>query len=151
MAYLEVKKLVFRQPKWELKIDAEFEKGSCTAIIGRSGAGKSTLLNKLTGADVHVADKLFATLDPTSRRLELPSGRPLVLTDTVGFVRNLPHRLIDAFKATLEEAVVADFLLQVIDLSSGEVEEQQETTSKVLEDFLGRSWFIIFPPNEQIS
>lgn len=104
------------------------------AIVGYTNAGKSTLLNKLTGAEVYVADKLFATLDPTSRRLKLPSGRPLVLTDTVGFVRNLPHRLIDAFKATLEEAVVADFLLQIIDLSSGEVEEQQETTSKVLEE-----------------
>lgn len=104
------------------------------ALVGYTNAGKSTLLNKLTGAEVYVADKLFATLDPTSRRLELPSGRPLVLTDTVGFIRNLPHRLIDAFKATLEEAVVADFLLQVIDLSSGEVEEQRETTSKVLEE-----------------
>jgi len=104
------------------------------SLVGYTNSGKSTLLNKLTGADVYVADKLFATLDPTSRRLELPSGRPLVLTDTVGFVRNLPHRLIDAFKATLEEAVVADFLLQIIDLSSYEVDEQRETTSKVLEE-----------------
>ncbi len=102
------------------------------ALAGYTNAGKSTLLNKLTGSEVFVADKLFATLDPTSRRLKLPSGRPLVLTDTVGFVRNLPHRLVDAFKATLEEALVSDFLLQVIDLSSCEVEEQMETTSRVL-------------------
>ena len=72
------------------------------ALVGYTNAGKSTLLNKLTGAEVYVADKLFATLDPTSRRLKLPSGRSLVLTDTVGFVRNLPPRLINAFKATLE-------------------------------------------------
>ena len=102
------------------------------ALAGYTNAGKSTLLNKLTGSEVFVADKLFATLDPTSRRLKLPSGRPFVLTDTVGFVRNLPHRLVDAFKATLEEALVSDFLLQVIDLSSCEVEEQMETTSRVL-------------------
>ena len=104
------------------------------SLVGYTNSGKSTLLNRLTGADVFVADKLFATLDPTSRRLELPSGRSLVMTDTVGFVRNLPHRLVDAFKATLEEVVVADFLLQIIDLSSCEVEEQRETTSKVLDE-----------------
>ena len=104
------------------------------ALVGYTNAGKSTLLNKLTGAEVYVADKLFATLDPTSRRLKLPSGRSLVLTDTVGFVRNLPPRLINAFKATLEEAVVADFLLQVIDLSSCEVDEQMETTSAVMNE-----------------
>lgn len=104
------------------------------ALVGYTNAGKSTLLNKLTGAKVYVADKLFATLDPTSRRLKLPSGRSLVLTDTVGFVRNLPHRLINAFKATLEEAVVADFLLQVIDLSTCEVDDQMETTSQVMNE-----------------
>ena len=116
------------------------------SLVGYTNAGKSTLLNKLTGAKVYVADKLFATLDPTSRRLKLPSGRPLVLTDTVGFVRNLPHRLIDAFKATLEEAVVSDFLLQVIDLSSGEVEEQKATTSKVLEELgaADKTTFLVF-------
>ncbi len=116
------------------------------SLVGYTNSGKSTLLNKLTGADVYVADKLFATLDPTSRRLELPSGRPLVLTDTVGFVRNLPHKLVDAFKATLEEAVVADFLLQVIDLSSCEVEEQRETTSKVLEELgaADKSRYLVF-------
>ena len=116
------------------------------ALAGYTNAGKSTLLNKLTGSEVFVADKLFATLDPTSRRLKLPSGRPLVLTDTVGFVRNLPHRLVDAFKATLEEALVSDFLLQVIDLSSCEVEEQMETTSRVLADLGadGKHKYLVF-------
>jgi GTP-binding protein HflX len=116
------------------------------ALVGYTNGGKSTLLNKLTGAKVYVADKLFATLDPTSRRLKLPSGRSLVLTDTVGFVRNLPHRLVDAFKATLEEAVVADFLLHVIDLSSYQTDEQMETTSNVLEE-LGagaKSIYLVF-------
>ena len=79
------------------------------AIVGYTNAGKSTLLNKLTGSEVLAADKLFATLDPTSRKLTLPSGRVIVGTDTVGFVRRLPHRLVEAFKATLEEALVADF------------------------------------------
>ena len=104
------------------------------SIVGYTNAGKSTLLNKLTGSNVHVADKLFATLDPTSRKVNLPSGRVLVLTDTVGFVRNLPHRLVDAFKATLEEALVADFLIHVVDLSSGEMADQMETTLEVLGD-----------------
>ena len=76
------------------------------AIVGYTNAGKSTLLNCMTGSDVLSEDKLFATLDPTSRKVRLPSGRTVVLTDTVGFIRKLPHRLVDAFKATLEEAVV---------------------------------------------
>ena len=104
------------------------------SIVGYTNTGKSTLLNKLTGSNVHVADKLFATLDPTSRKVNLPSGRVLVLTDTVGFVRNLPHRLVDAFKATLEEALVADFLIHVVDLSSSEMGDQMETTVEVLGD-----------------
>ena len=81
------------------------------AIVGYTNAGKSSLLNKLTNSDILAEDKLFATLDPTSRRCPLPSGQPLIATDTVGFVRNLPHRLVDAFKATLEEAVVSNFLI----------------------------------------
>ncbi len=102
------------------------------AIVGYTNAGKSSLLNALTKARVLAEDKLFATLDPTSRRLELPNGQILVLTDTVGFVRNLPHRLVEAFKATLEEAVVSDFLIHVVDIRSGELEEHKETTEKVL-------------------
>ncbi|MDR2981265.1 MAG: GTPase HflX [Puniceicoccales bacterium] len=104
------------------------------AIVGYTNAGKSSLLNKLTGSDVFAADKLFATLDPTTRRLELPSGRTLLLTDTVGFVRRLPHRLVEAFKATLEEAVRVDFLIHVVDISSQEYEAHLQTTRMVLSE-----------------
>lgn len=104
------------------------------AIVGYTNAGKSSLLNALTHAEVLAEDKLFATLDPTSRRLALPNGQILVVTDTVGFVRNLPHRLVEAFKATLEEAVVSDFLLHVVDIRSQELEEHKETTEAVLKE-----------------
>ncbi len=102
------------------------------AIIGYTNAGKSSLLNALTGADVLAEDKLFATLDPTTRRLELPDKTEVLLTDTVGFVRKLPHSLVEAFKSTLEEAVIADFLLLVLDASSPHVESHWETTLSVL-------------------
>lgn len=104
------------------------------AIVGYTNAGKSSLLNKLTNSDILAEDKLFATLDPTSRRCPLPSGQPLVVTDTVGFVRNLPHRLVDAFKATLEEAIVSNFLIHVLDVNSPDVEAHAETTLKVLNE-----------------
>lgn len=102
------------------------------AIVGYTNAGKSSLLNLLTDAGVLAQDILFATLDTTSRKLELPDGQPLVLTDTVGFIRNLPHRLVEAFKSTLEEAVVADFLIQVVDASDREALRHYETTCEVL-------------------
>ncbi|MDR1497841.1 MAG: GTPase HflX [Puniceicoccales bacterium] len=102
------------------------------AIVGYTNAGKSSLLNKLTGTSLLAANKLFATLDPTTRRLTLPNGRILLLTDTVGFVRRLPHQLVDAFKSTLEEAVQADFLIQVIDISSPEYAAHWQTTRTVL-------------------
>lgn len=102
------------------------------AIVGYTNAGKSSLLNKLTNSNILAEDKLFATLDPTSRRCPLPSGQPLVITDTVGFVRNLPHRLVDAFKATLEEAVVSNFLIHVLDVNSPEVNAHAKTTLDVL-------------------
>src|SRR5258707_543058 len=89
------------------------------AIVGYTNAGKSSLLRRLTGAEVLVADKLFSTLDPTTRRVDLGNGQPLLLTDTVGFVRNLPHRLIESFKATLEEAARADFLVRSEEHTSG--------------------------------
>ncbi|MCC5805981.1 MAG: GTPase HflX [Opitutales bacterium] len=104
------------------------------AIVGYTNAGKSTLLNALTGATVLVEDKLFATLDPTTRKCALPSGQKILLTDTVGFVRRLPHQLVDAFKATLEEAVVADILIHVLDASNSEVEQHAETTLAVLKE-----------------
>jgi len=102
------------------------------AIVGYTNAGKSTLLNILSGSDVMAKDMLFATLDTTTRRIELPDGQPLLITDTVGFIRNLPHRLIEAFKATLEEAVLADFLIHVHDATSPEIERFHDTTLEVL-------------------
>lgn len=104
------------------------------AIVGYTNSGKSTLLNQLSGADVLAKDMLFATLDTTTRRIDLPDGQPLLITDTVGFVRNLPHRLIEAFKATLEEAVLADFLIHVLDCSSPEIDALYHTTLEVLEE-----------------
>ena len=94
------------------------------AIVGYTNAGKSTLLNKLTGADVLEEDKLFATLDPTTRGLKLPSKQEVLLTDTVGFIRKLPHHLIEAFKSTLEEAKYADIILHVVDVSNPQMDEQ---------------------------
>src|SRR5512135_2252471 len=102
------------------------------AIVGYTNAGKSSLLNRLTGAQVLAADKLFATLDPTTRQFTLPDGRTLLVTDTVGFIRRLPHRLVEAFKATLEEVVVSDFLIHVIDVTNPNFEQHHATTLAVL-------------------
>lgn len=102
------------------------------AIVGYTNAGKSSLLNYISGADIMAKDMLFATLDTTTRKIELPDGQPLLLTDTVGFIRNLPHRLVEAFKSTLEEAVLADFLIQVVDSSDKEAFRHFETTLEVL-------------------
>lgn len=102
------------------------------AIVGYTNAGKSSLLNKLTNADVLAEDKLFATLDTTTRRLELPDGQAMLITDTVGFIRNLPHDLVQSFRATLEEAVLADFLIHVVDASSPQAREFYQTTTQVL-------------------
>lgn len=104
------------------------------AIVGYTNAGKSSLLNALTGAGVLVEDKLFATLDPTTRKVTLPNKQDLLLTDTVGFIRKLPHALVEAFKATLEEAVLADFLIHVVDVTSPQIEENWNTTLSVLEE-----------------
>lgn len=94
------------------------------AIVGYTNAGKSTLLNKLTGAGILAEDKLFATLDPTTRSYKLESGQEILLTDTVGFIRKLPHHLIEAFKSTLEEAKYADIILHVVDTSNPQMDEQ---------------------------
>ena len=104
------------------------------AIVGYTNAGKSTLLNLITGATVLAEDKLFATLDPTTRKVQLPDGQQMLLTDTVGFIRNLPHRLIESFKATLEEAALADFLIHVLDASQERVLLFYETTMGVLKE-----------------
>ena len=94
------------------------------AIVGYTNAGKSTLLNSLTGAGILTEDKLFATLDPTTRGLKLPSGQEILLTDTVGFIRKLPHHLIEAFRSTLEEAKYADLILHVVDMANPQMDEQ---------------------------
>jgi GTPase len=104
------------------------------AIVGYTNAGKSSLLNTLTGAEVLAEDKLFATLDPTTRQLVLRGNQKLLVTDTVGFIRRLPHGLVDAFKATLEEAVVADFLIHVLDLTAPSMSEHRDTTLNVLKE-----------------
>ena len=102
------------------------------ALVGYTNAGKSSLLNSLTGADAFVEDRLFATLDPTTRKLQLKDGGSVLLTDTVGFISNLPHTLIDAFKSTLEEASRSDLLLIVLDCSDQNVLSQYETVMNVL-------------------
>lgn len=108
------------------------------ALVGYTNAGKSTLLNYLTGAGVLSEDKLFATLDPTTRKLELPCGESVLLTDTVGFIRKLPHHLVKAFKSTLDEVVYADILLIISDVNDPEVMEHIEVTRGVIEE-LGAS------------
>lgn len=112
--------------------DRERQETPSAAIVGYTNAGKSTLLNKMANEDILAKDMLFATLDTTTRQIELPDGQPLLLTDTVGFVRNLPHRLVEAFKATLEEAIEADFLIHVLDCSAEEALKYNETTMSVL-------------------
>ena len=102
------------------------------SIVGYTNAGKSTLLNRLTGATVLAEDKLFATLDPTTRRLKLPTKQSVLLTDTVGFIKKLPHGLVEAFKATLEEVVQADLLLHVVDISHAQAQEQIDAVNTVL-------------------
>ncbi|MDR2005804.1 MAG: GTPase HflX, partial [Acidaminococcales bacterium] len=104
------------------------------SFIGYTNAGKSTLLNALTNAGVYAEDKLFATLDTTTRKLFLPSGKEALLTDTVGFIRKLPHQLVAAFRATLEEVVQADLLLHVIDAANPFYREQSAAVYKVLEE-----------------
>lgn len=102
------------------------------SLVGYTNAGKSTLFNRLTQSGVYAADQLFATLDTTSRKVFIPEGGPVVLSDTVGFIKHLPHALVDAFGATLEEAVQADLLLHVIDMSSSSRESQIEQVEHVL-------------------
>ena len=102
------------------------------AIVGYTNAGKSTLLNYLTDAGILAEDKLFATLDPTTRNLELPSGQQILLTDTVGFIRKLPHHLIEAFKSTLEEARYSDIILHVVDASNPQMDMQMHIVYETL-------------------
>lgn len=104
------------------------------SIVGYTNAGKSTLLNRLSGADIFVEDQLFATLDPTTRQVELPNHEPMLMTDTVGFIQKLPHHLVDSFKATLEEVVEADLIVHVIDASHPQVDTQIDAVHAVLDE-----------------
>src|ERR1700736_1131692 len=116
------------------------------AVVGYTNAGKSTLLNLLTGADVVAENKLFATLDPTTRNLTLPNKQRLLLTDTVGFLRKLPHTLIESFKATLEEVSQADLLIHIVDLSHPRVDEHIEAVNNVTKELgaFGKQTLIVF-------
>jgi len=116
------------------------------AVVGYTNAGKSTLLNLMTGADVLAVDKLFATVDPTTRSLTLPNKQRVLLTDTVGFLRNLPHTLIESFKATLEEVSEADLLIHVVDLSHPRVDEQMIAVDSVIKELnsFGKQTLIVF-------
>ena len=104
------------------------------AVVGYTNAGKSTLFNAITQSDVLTEDKLFATLDVTTRRLRFPKDRELVITDTVGFIRDLPEGLVSAFKATLEEAHCADLLVHVVDISDPRMRQQIESVNRILDD-----------------
>jgi GTP-binding protein HflX len=121
------------------------------AIVGYTNAGKSTLLNKLTDAQVLSEDKLFATLDPTTRQLVLPNGTEVFLTDTVGFIRKLPHQLIKAFHSTLEEAVVADMLIHVVDSSSDQAESHIKVVYETLEQLgaTGKTVITVFNKSDK--
>ncbi len=123
------------------------------SIVGYTNAGKSTLLNTLTGADVLAENKLFATLDPTTRRLRLPTNQNILLTDTVGFIRKLPHGLVEAFKATLEEVVQADLLLHVVDVSHPQAEEQIRSVDAVLKEIGadGKPTLMVFNKTDQLN
>ncbi len=104
------------------------------SLVGYTNAGKSTLFNALTQSSIYTADKLFATLDPTMRKVDIPGSAPIILADTVGFIRDLPHNLVDAFHATLEETEEANLLLQVIDVSDPNWREQVQAVESVLQE-----------------
>ncbi|MEN6313435.1 MAG: GTPase HflX [Clostridiaceae bacterium] len=123
------------------------------ALVGYTNSGKSTLLNNLCNADVLVEDKLFATLDPTTRKLVLPNGKEILLVDTVGFIRKLPHELVEAFKSTLEEAVCADLLLHVVDVSDSEADEHIRVTENLLQSLgaAGKPVLMVLNKQDKIS
>ncbi len=123
------------------------------SIVGYTNAGKSTLLNALTGAEVQAEDKLFATLDPTTRKLRLDTNQKVLLSDTVGFIRKLPHRLVEAFKATLEEVSEADLLVHVVDASHPQAEQQIEAVNDVLNEIgaLEKPTLMVFNKIDQLE
>jgi GTP-binding protein HflX len=119
------------------------------AIVGYTNAGKSTLLNTLTEANVLEEDKLFATLDPTTRNYKLPNGQEILITDTVGFIRKLPHHLIDAFRSTLEEAKYSDIILHVVDSSNPSMDKNVHAVYETLENLEVKDKIIITIFNKQ--
>lgn len=123
------------------------------AIVGYTNAGKSTLLNRLTGAEILAEDKLFATLDPTTRGMELPGGQKILLTDTVGFIRKLPHHLIDAFRSTLEEAKYSDLILHVVDCSNPQMENQIHVVYETLRqlEITGKTMVTVFNKIDRVE
>ena len=123
------------------------------AIVGYTNAGKSTLLNRLTQASVLEEDKLFATLDPTTRNLKLESGQEILLTDTVGFIRKLPHHLIEAFRSTLEEAKYADMIIHVVDASNPQWEKQMQIVYQTLEQLgvSGKKRITLFNKQDKVT
>ncbi len=118
------------------------------SMVGYTNAGKSTLLNRLSGADIFVEDQLFATLDPTTRQVELPNHEPMLMTDTVGFIQKLPHHLVDSFKATLEEVVEADLIVHVVDASHPQVDTQIDAVHAVLDEIGGLEKPMLFVFNK---
>ncbi|MCG8501489.1 MAG: GTPase HflX [Firmicutes bacterium] len=132
IGYLESELQKIKKHRNLLRSRREKEGIPVCALVGYTNAGKSSLLNALTGADVLAEDRLFATLDPTIRNITLTDMRDVLLVDTVGFIRKLPHHLIQAFKSTLEEAVLADVLLYVVDAASEEIEQQIQVVSDIL-------------------
>ncbi len=123
------------------------------SLVGYTNAGKSTLLNRMTHAEVYAADKLFATLDPTTRQFVLPNKQKLLITDTVGFLKQLPHHLIESFKATLEEVAEADLLLHVVDLSHPLYEQQMAAVQTVLEELhaWGKQMIVVFNKIDRVT
>jgi GTP-binding protein HflX len=123
------------------------------SLVGYTNAGKSTLLNRLTRADVYAADQLFATLDPTTRQFILPNKQKMLITDTVGFLKQLPHHLIESFKATLEEVAEADLLLHVVDLGHPLYEQQMDAVQVVLEELgaWGKQMIVVFNKIDRVT
>ncbi|NCC53142.1 MAG: GTPase HflX [Spartobacteria bacterium] len=123
-----------RRHRAEIRRGRQRHGWALASLVGYTNAGKSTLINQLTGSDVVTNDQLFVTLDPTTRQIELPNRQLALLTDTVGFIRKLPHHLVEAFKATLEEVIEADLLIHVVDASHPQVDRQIEAVQRVLKE-----------------
>ncbi len=134
MARLRKELVQVRRHRHELRRGRRRHGWALASLVGYTNAGKSTLLNALTGANVKSYDQLFATLDPTTRQIRLPNNQSMLLTDTVGFIRKLPHGLVESFKATMEEVAEADLLVHVIDASHPQVEAQIEAVAVVLDE-----------------